>query len=74
MLYLACLSVWVCILQLQNQECVRAQIKQVEQEISERLAEELRRQEDPAQRQRALVEEERHKYLSMEEAVLSQLG
>ncbi|XP_047666744.1 sickle tail protein isoform X4 [Tachysurus fulvidraco] len=61
-------------LQLQNQECVRAQIKQVEQEISERLAEELRRQEDPAQRQRALVEEERHKYLSMEEAVLSQLG
>ncbi|XP_058258772.1 sickle tail protein isoform X4 [Hemibagrus wyckioides] len=61
-------------LQLQNQECVRAQIKHVEQEISERLAEVLRRQEDPAQRQRALVEEERHKYLSMEETVLSQLG
>ncbi|KAF5900003.1 sickle tail protein isoform X3, partial [Clarias magur] len=61
-------------LQLQNQECVRAQIKQAEQEISARLAEVLRRQEDPAQRQRALVEEERHKYLSMEESVLTQLG
>lgn len=67
-------SLWVCLFQLQNQECVRAQIKHVEQEISERLAEVLRRQEDPTQRQRALVEEERHKYLSMEETVLSQLG
>ncbi|XP_060777358.1 sickle tail protein homolog isoform X7 [Neoarius graeffei] len=61
-------------LQLQNQESVRAQIKQVEQEISARLAEVLRQQEDPAQRQRALVEEERHKYLRMEESVLTQLG
>ncbi|XP_053477827.1 sickle tail protein isoform X2 [Ictalurus furcatus] len=61
-------------LQLQNQECVSAQIKHAEQEISARLAEVLRRQEDPAQRQRALVEEERHKYLSMEETVLKQLG
>ncbi|XP_053349718.1 sickle tail protein isoform X2 [Clarias gariepinus] len=61
-------------LQLQNQECVCAQIKQAKQEISARLAEVLRRQEDPAQRQRALVEEERHKYLSMEESVLTQLG
>ncbi|MCJ8728335.1 hypothetical protein PDJAM_G00003210 [Pangasius djambal] len=59
--------------QLQNQECVHAQIKQAEQEISARLAEVLRRQEDPAQRQRALVEEERQKYLSMEETVLTQL-
>ncbi|XP_053092156.1 sickle tail protein homolog isoform X4 [Pangasianodon hypophthalmus] len=60
--------------QLQNQEYVRVQIKQAEQEISARLAEVLRRQEDPAQRQRALVEEERQKYLSMEETVLTQLG
>lgn len=67
-------SVWMCLLQLQNQECVSAQIKHAEQEISARLAEVLRRQEDPAQRQRALVEEERHKYLSMEETVLKQLG
>lgn len=64
----------MCLLQLQNQECVSAQIKHAEQEISARLAEVLRRQEDPAQRQRALVEEERHKYLSMEETVLKQLG
>lgn len=53
---------------------MRAQIKQAEQEVSARLAEVLRRQEDPAQRQRAVVEEERHKYLNMEETVLTQLG
>lgn len=64
----------VCLVQLQNQESVHAQIKQVEQEITARLAEVLRQQEDPAQRQRALVEEERHKYLRMEESVLTQLG
>ncbi|XP_062847109.1 sickle tail protein isoform X3 [Trichomycterus rosablanca] len=61
-------------LQLQNQERVRAQIKQVEQEIGSRLADALRRQEDPAHRQRTLVEEDRHRYLSMEEKVLTQLG
>ncbi|XP_035386954.1 sickle tail protein homolog isoform X11 [Electrophorus electricus] len=61
-------------LQLQNQECVRAQIKQAEQEISVRLAEALRLQEDPSHKQRMLVEEDRHKYLSMEERVLTQLG
>ncbi|KAF4095979.1 hypothetical protein G5714_023582 [Onychostoma macrolepis] len=61
-------------LQLQNQECVRAQIKRAEQEISVTLAEMLRRQEDPTQKQRTLVEEERHRYLSMQEGVLTQLG
>ncbi|XP_043085498.1 sickle tail protein homolog [Puntigrus tetrazona] len=61
-------------LQLQNQECVRAQIKRAEQEISAKLAEMLRRQEDPTQKQRTLVEEERHRYLSMQERVLTQLG
>uniref|UniRef100_A0A671K4P4 Sickle tail protein homolog n=1 Tax=Sinocyclocheilus anshuiensis TaxID=1608454 RepID=A0A671K4P4_9TELE len=61
-------------LQLQNQECVRAQIKRAEQEISVKLAEMLRRQEDPTQKQRTLVEEERHRYLSMQERVLTQLG
>ncbi|XP_066538590.1 sickle tail protein homolog isoform X2 [Hoplias malabaricus] len=60
-------------LQLQNQECVRVQIKQTEQEISMRLFEALRRQEDPIHRQKVLVEEERSKYLCMEERVLSQL-
>ncbi|XP_050954808.1 sickle tail protein homolog isoform X5 [Labeo rohita] len=61
-------------LQLQNQECVRAQIKRAEQEISVKLAEMLRRQDDPTQKQRTLVEEERHRYLSMQERVLTQLG
>ncbi|XP_051738998.1 sickle tail protein isoform X10 [Ctenopharyngodon idella] len=61
-------------LQLQNQECVRAQIKHAEQEISVKLAEILRRQDDPTQKQRTLVEEERHRYLSMQERVLTQLG
>lgn len=69
-----CVCVCMCLLQLQNQECVRAQIKHAQQEISARLAEVLRRQEDPAQRQRALVEEERHRYLHMEEKLLTQLG
>ncbi|XP_077100501.1 sickle tail protein homolog isoform X8 [Siphateles boraxobius] len=61
-------------LQLQNQECMRAQIKHAEQEISVKLAEILRRQDDPTQKQRTLVEEERHRYLSMQERVLTQLG
>ncbi|TTQ07468.1 Sickle tail protein [Bagarius yarrelli] len=61
-------------LQLQNQEWVCAQIKQVEQELNERLIEVLIQQEDPSQRQRAVVEEERCKYIIMEEAVLTQLG
>uniref|UniRef100_A0A673FZN9 Sickle tail protein homolog n=1 Tax=Sinocyclocheilus rhinocerous TaxID=307959 RepID=A0A673FZN9_9TELE len=60
-------------LQLQNQECVRAQIKHAEQEISVKLAEMLRRQDDPTQKQRTLVEEERHQYLNMQERVLTQL-
>ncbi|XP_051538167.1 sickle tail protein homolog isoform X3 [Myxocyprinus asiaticus] len=61
-------------LQLQNQECLRAQIKHAEQEINVKLAELLRRQDDPAQKQRTLVEEERHRYLTMQERVLTQLG
>ncbi|KAK7118192.1 hypothetical protein R3I94_021882 [Phoxinus phoxinus] len=61
-------------LQLQNQECMRAQIKHAEQEISVKLAEILRRQDDPTQKQRTLVEVERHRYLSMQERVLTQLG
>ncbi|XP_051542497.1 sickle tail protein-like isoform X3 [Myxocyprinus asiaticus] len=61
-------------LQLQNQEFVRAQVKHVEQEISVKLAELLRQQDDPAQKQRTLVEEERHRYLTMQERVLTQLG
>ncbi|XP_071373017.1 sickle tail protein homolog isoform X11 [Centroberyx affinis] len=61
-------------LQLQNQEALRVQLKRAEQEISVKLAEAMRRLEDPVHRQRALVEEDRHKYLGLEERVLTQLG
>lgn len=49
------------------------QLKRAEQEISIKLAEAMRRMEDPVQRQRAVVEEDRHKYLGLEERVLTQL-
>ncbi|XP_053268162.1 sickle tail protein homolog isoform X10 [Pleuronectes platessa] len=61
-------------LQLQNQEALRIQLKRAEQEISVKLVEAMRRLEDPVQRQRSLVEEDRHKYLGLEECVLTQLG
>ncbi|XP_019130267.2 sickle tail protein homolog isoform X19 [Larimichthys crocea] len=61
-------------LQLQNQEALRVQLKRAEQEISVKLVEAMRSLEDPVQRQRALVEEDRHKYLGLEERVLTQLG
>uniref|UniRef100_A0A4W5L4R4 Uncharacterized protein n=1 Tax=Hucho hucho TaxID=62062 RepID=A0A4W5L4R4_9TELE len=61
-------------LQLQNQEALRVQLKRAEQEISLKLAEAMRRLEDPVQRQRVLVEEDRHKYLGLEERVFNQLG
>lgn len=60
--------------QLQNQEALRVQLKRAEQEISVKLAEAMRGLEDPVQRQRVVVEEERHKYLGLEERVLTQLG
>lgn len=49
------------------------QLKRAEQEIGVKLAEAMQRLEDPVQRQRAMVEEDRHKYLSLEERVLTQL-
>uniref|UniRef100_A0A8C4GPT7 Si:ch211-285f17.1 n=1 Tax=Dicentrarchus labrax TaxID=13489 RepID=A0A8C4GPT7_DICLA len=61
-------------LQLQNQEALRVQLKRAEQEISVKLAEAMRGLEDPVQRQRTMVEEDRHKYLGLEERVLTQLG
>uniref|UniRef100_A0A8C7IR41 Actin interacting protein 3-like C-terminal domain-containing protein n=1 Tax=Oncorhynchus kisutch TaxID=8019 RepID=A0A8C7IR41_ONCKI len=61
-------------LQLQNQEALRVQLKRAEQDISLKLAEAMRRLEDPVQRQRVLVEEDRHKYLGLEERVFNQLG
>ncbi|XP_061522987.1 sickle tail protein homolog isoform X14 [Phycodurus eques] len=61
-------------LQLQNQEILRVQLKRAEQEIGAKLAEALRRLEDPVQKQRVLLEEDRQKYLGLEERVLAQLG
>uniref|UniRef100_A0A8C6WYM4 Si:ch211-285f17.1 n=1 Tax=Neogobius melanostomus TaxID=47308 RepID=A0A8C6WYM4_9GOBI len=58
-------------LQLQNQEALRLQLKKAEQEISVKLAEAMQRVEDPVQKQRTVVEEDRHKYLTLEERVLS---
>ncbi|KAF7667348.1 hypothetical protein LDENG_00065180 [Lucifuga dentata] len=61
-------------LQLQNQEVLCVQMKRAEQEISVKLLEAMRHLDDPVQMQRALVEEDRHKYLGLEECVLNQLG
>ncbi|TRY99662.1 hypothetical protein DNTS_027987 [Danionella cerebrum] len=61
-------------MQLQNQECVRLMLLQVDEEISERLSDSTPRCEDPSHRQRVQVEEERQRYLSMEEKLLLQLG
>ncbi|XP_059901784.1 sickle tail protein-like isoform X3 [Gadus macrocephalus] len=60
--------------QLQNQEELRQQLKWAEQEVGAKLAEALRRADEPAHRQRTLVEEDRLKYLGLEQDVLSQLG
>ncbi|XP_018416560.1 PREDICTED: SRC kinase signaling inhibitor 1-like [Nanorana parkeri] len=61
-------------LQLQNQETVRNMLKRTETEISVRVTDTIRRQEDPLQRQRAMVEEERLKYLNEEELITQQLN
>ncbi|MGH0163662.1 UNVERIFIED_CONTAM: hypothetical protein FKN15_076089 [Acipenser sinensis] len=60
-------------MQLQNQDSVRTMLKHTETEISVRVMDALRRQEDPLQRQRTLVEEERLKYLKEEELIIQQL-
>ncbi|XP_072861469.1 SRC kinase signaling inhibitor 1 isoform X13 [Chlorocebus sabaeus] len=61
-------------LQLQNQESVRGLLKRTEAELSMRVSEAARRQEDPLQRQRTLVEEERLRYLNDEELITQQLN
>ncbi|XP_060758041.1 SRC kinase signaling inhibitor 1 isoform X1 [Neoarius graeffei] len=60
-------------MQLQNQESVRSLMKRTEAELSVRVCDALRKQEDPLQRQRLLVEEERLKYLNEEELIIQQL-
>ncbi|NXG42995.1 SKT protein, partial [Psilopogon haemacephalus] len=60
-------------LQLQNQEMLRAMVKKAELEISGKMMETMKRLEDPVQRQRNLVEQERQKYLNEEERIVKKL-
>lgn len=67
---------YVCVcecMQLENQDSVRTLLKRTEAELNVRVADALRKQEDPLQRQRLLVEEERLKYLNEEELIIQQL-
>jgi len=59
--------------QLQNQEILRAMMKKAELEISSKVKETMKRLEDPVQRQRTLVEQERQKYLHEEERIVKKL-
>ncbi|XP_066441422.1 sickle tail protein homolog isoform X4 [Eleutherodactylus coqui] len=61
-------------LQVQNQEMVRAMMKKAEQEISTKMTEMVKNLEDPVQRQRVLVEQERQKYLQDEEQIILKLS
>ncbi|KAJ6666733.1 hypothetical protein lerEdw1_020457 [Lerista edwardsae] len=61
-------------LQLQNQETLRAMVKKAELEINDKVIERAKRLEDPVQRQRHLVEQERQKYLNEEERIVKTLG
>ncbi|XP_065485073.1 sickle tail protein homolog isoform X15 [Caloenas nicobarica] len=60
-------------LQLQNQEMLRAMVKKAELEINGKMIETVKRLEDPVQRQRNLVEQERQKYLTEEEKIVKKL-
>ncbi|KAK1790175.1 hypothetical protein P4O66_014097, partial [Electrophorus voltai] len=59
---------------VQNQEVVRVMLQQAEEELTDRVCEQLRLLDDPMQKQRKQVEQERHRYVSMEENLLLQLG
>ncbi|KAJ7322243.1 hypothetical protein JRQ81_018530 [Phrynocephalus forsythii] len=60
-------------LQLQNQETLKAMVKKAELEINDKVIERAKRLEDPVQRQRHLVEQERQKYLLEEERIVKSL-
>nr|XP_020657277.1 sickle tail protein homolog isoform X2 [Pogona vitticeps] len=60
-------------LQLQNQETLKAMVKKAELEINDKVFERAKRLEDPVQRQRHLVEQERQKYLLEEERIVKSL-
>lgn len=59
--------------QLENQDVVLSLLRQTESELSLMMLDAMRTQEDPLQRQRLLVEEERLKYLNQEELLIQQL-
>ncbi|XP_039560625.1 SRC kinase signaling inhibitor 1 isoform X5 [Passer montanus] len=61
-------------LQLQNQETVKSLLRRTETELSVRVTDTMRKHEDPLQRQRSLVEEERLRYLNEEELISQQLN
>ncbi|XP_012870212.1 PREDICTED: sickle tail protein homolog isoform X1 [Dipodomys ordii] len=61
-------------LQLKNQELLKAMMKKAELEISSKVMETMKRLEDPVQRQRTLVEQERQKYLHEEERIVKKLS
>lgn len=52
---------------------MKSLLKRTEAELNVRVADALRKLEDPLQRQRLLVEEERLKYLNEEELIIQQL-
>ncbi|CAK6965057.1 SRC kinase signaling inhibitor 1-like [Scomber scombrus] len=60
-------------MQLENQDSVLSLLRQTESELSIMMLDAMRTQEDPLQRQRLLVEEERLKYLNQEELLIQQL-
>ncbi|XP_072312758.1 SRC kinase signaling inhibitor 1 isoform X8 [Eucyclogobius newberryi] len=60
-------------IQLENQDAVLSLLRQTETELSLMMLDASRTQEDPLQRQRLLVEEERLKYLNQEELLIQQL-
>lgn len=63
----------VFVSQLENQDSVLSLLRQTESELSLMMLDAMRTQEDPLQRQRLLVEEERLKYLNQEELLIQQL-
>ncbi|GAA6108582.1 SRC kinase signaling inhibitor 1 isoform X2 [Tachysurus ichikawai] len=60
-------------IQMQNQDSVHTLLRQAEADLGLCLIEASRMQEDPLQRQRLLVEEERLRYLNEEELIIQQL-
>ncbi|XP_039180001.1 sickle tail protein homolog isoform X15 [Crotalus tigris] len=60
-------------LQLQNQETLKAMMRNAELEINHKVMERAKRLEDPVQRHRHLVEQERQKYLLETERIMKSL-